>query len=48
MKRGGFRCRWLARLTRGRLGLGRWTRDEVDQINRDAHRRWLEWKDYIE
>lgn len=29
----GFRCAWLARLTRGRVGLGRWTRGEVD-----AHR----------
>lgn len=40
MKRvGGFRCSWLARLTRGRIGLGRWTKTEVDRINTVAKTR---------
>lgn len=38
MKRseGGFRCAWLARLTHGRLGLGRWTHTELDLIHARA------------
>lgn len=30
--KGGFRWPWLARVTNGRFGLGRWTQEEVDGI----------------
>jgi len=30
-REGGLRLRWLARLTKGRFGLGRWTRAEVER-----------------
>jgi hypothetical protein len=33
---GGLRIGWLARLTRGRLGMGRWTPAEVAEIKRRA------------
>ena len=37
---GGFRWPWLARVTKGRLGLGRWTQEEVDGINERARQRF--------
>ena len=36
---GGFRLRWLSRLTNGRLGMGRWTQAEVDAIRVRAKAR---------
>lgn len=47
MMQGGFRCKWLARLTRGRIGLGRWTKAEVEQINRHAEVRAREFAELI-
>lgn len=45
---GGLRCAWLARLTRGRLGLGRWTQPEVDRINTTAKTRADLLRDYTD
>lgn len=45
---GGLRCRWLARLTRGRFGLGRWTQVEVDRINATAKTRADLFDDYTD
>lgn len=47
-REGGFRCAWLARLTRGRLGLGRWTQAEVDRIQDAAKAEYDEMQRYIE
>lgn len=47
-REGGFRCAWLARLTRGRLGLGRWTQNEVDRIQAAAQAKFHEMQKYIE
>ena len=47
-REGGFRCRWLARLTRGRIGLGRWTQAEVDRINAAAKAQAEEFEKYVQ
>lgn len=45
---GGFRCRWLARATRGRIGLGTWTKAEVDRIQAAAKAQADEFSKYID
>lgn len=47
-REGGFRWNWLARLTNGRLGLGKWTQAEVDSINERAEQDYREMKDLFE
>lgn len=47
-REGGFRCTWLARLTRGRIGLGRWTKAEIDRINAAAKAEFDEFQKYVQ
>lgn len=47
-RKGGLRCAWLARLTRGRLGLGRWTQAELDLIHVRAKARVEEFHKYLD
>lgn len=46
--KGGFRWPWLARVTRGRLGLGRWTAEELEEVRRRARERWEQLAPYLD